>query len=236
MAHDFNNYIHAIQGNIDIMLYMHDIQDEKTVKHLNRINEIAEQAAKLTQQLLGFARKGKYKIERTDLTEIIIGTIELFSPQSLKNIEVKTDLPKRKMFVKGDTLQLKQIFLNILLNARDACELKDFSSGEISVSAGIASACLEQFAAAAMGHDEAGPVESYFFVKISDSGIGIEKDIINRIFDPFFTTKPVGKGTGMGLAMVYGTVTNHHGFTCVESEKNKGTDFYVFLPENKEKI
>lgn len=236
VAHDFNNYIHAIQGNIDIMLYMHDIGDEKVVKHLNRINEIAEQAAKLTQQLLGFARKGKYKIENIDLTEIIIGTIELFSPQSLKNIDVKTNLPNNKMFVKGDTLQLKQIFLNILLNARDACESKNSGSGEISISAGVASAYPEQFATVAMGHDEAGPPESYFFVKISDSGIGIEKDIINRIFDPFFTTKPVGKGTGMGLAMVYGTVTNHRGFVCAESEKNKGTDFYVFLPENKEKI
>ncbi len=235
VAHDFNNYIHSIQGNLDILLYMHKIDDEKIVKHLNRINDIADQAAKLTQQLLGFARKGKYNTEIISITEILTGTLQLFSPQSLKNIVVKTDFPKEKLFVKGDAVQLKQVFLNILINARDAIESQNSGQGEIMVKAGRAESVTGKFEDATVGKFPA-PCHSYFYVLIRDSGTGIDKDIINRIFDPFFTTKPVGKGTGMGLAMVYGAITNHHGFVYADSEINMGTEFYVFLPENKEHI
>ncbi len=229
VAHDFNNYLHSIQGNLDILLYMHEITDEKILKHLNRINDITEQSSKLTQQLLGFARKGKYKVERIVLGELLEETVRLFSPQSLKSIEFRTDFPKRQVFIKGDAVQLKQVFLNIFINARDACELKGGEGNQISVSLAPARQFQAQFDAVTTGKI-AESSDKYCCTTIADTGIGIDSDIINRIFDPFFTTKPVGKGTGMGLAMAYGAVTNHHGFIHVESEKNVRTAFHIFLP------
>lgn len=231
IAHDFNNYIHAIQGNLDILLYMHKIQDEKVIRHLNKINDIAEQAAKLTQHLLGFARKGKYKIETLDINNILKETINLFSPQSLKNIDMLLNIrEKEKLLIDGDAIQLKQVFLNILINARDAIEAKNPAKGEIVISSGEAIEAAAAFSAASFGKENKG-IESYIHISISDNGTGIDKDVISRIFDPFFTTKPVGKGTGMGLAMVYGTISNHHGFIYAESEPDKGATFHIFLPK-----
>jgi PAS domain S-box-containing protein len=228
VAHDFNNYLHAIQGNLDILLLMHDIDDPKIIKHLNRINDITDQAAKLTQELLGFARKGKYREEILDLSKLMKETVELFSPPSLENIEMKVDIDKVKMTVKGDSLQLKQVFLNILINARDAVETKSGKSSKITLETKLANAYKAKFLPPPE-RENIRP-EAFFCVKIQDNGIGMDKDILSRIYDPFFTTKPIGKGTGMGLAMAYGAISNHHGWIHVESEEGNGTTFYIFLP------
>ncbi len=236
VAHDFNNYIHAIRGNIELLLYMHDIEDEKVLSHLNRVNDIADQAANLTQQLLGFARKGKYKVELKNLNEIVEDSVRLFSPQSIKNIEFRLNLAKAVLCVKCDVVQIKQIFLNIMINARDAIGERigadGSDSGIIAISTGSADQVAPQFEAAAFGKEHR-PAHSYCYASFRDNGNGIDKDVISRIFDPFFTTKPVGKGTGMGLAMVYGTVSNHHGFVYVESEPGMGACFYIFLPSER---
>jgi signal transduction histidine kinase len=228
VAHDFNNYLHAIQGNLDILLLMHDIDDKKVIKHLNRINDITNQAAKLTQALLGFARKGKYHEETLDLSKLINEAVELFSPPSLESIEFKIDIDKIKMTVKGDSVQLKQVFLNILINARDAVETRSGKNSKIILEARRASVYSSKFLPPPE-KENASP-ESYFCVKIQDNGIGMDKDVLSRIYDPFFTTKPIGKGTGMGLAMAYGAISNHHGWIHVESKEGTGTAFYIFLP------
>jgi PAS domain S-box-containing protein len=228
VAHDFNNYLHAIQGNLDILLFMHDIEDKKIIKHLNRINDITNQAAKLTQALLGFARKGKYHEEVLDLSQLMNETVELFSPPSLENIELELDIDKIKMTVKCDPVQLKQVFLNILINARDAVETKSGKNSKIILEAKSATVYGNKFFPSPEGGN-AHP-ESFFCVKIQDNGIGMDKDVLARIYDPFFTTKPIGKGTGMGLAMAYGAISNHHGWIHVESEEGNGTAFYIFLP------
>jgi len=228
VAHDFNNYLHAIQGNLDILLLMHDTEDEKVLKHLERINDITGQASKLTQELLGFARKGKYREEIIGLDRLMRETVELFSPQSLESAELIIDIEKSKMPVKGDALQLKQVFLNMLINARDALESKDDKDRKIFIEAKRAEAFKSKFIPPA--EKENVSIDNYYCVKISDNGIGMDKEILSRIYDPFFTTKPIGKGTGMGLAMAYGAISNHHGWIHVESEEGNGTTFYIFLP------
>ncbi len=229
VAHDFNNYLHAIQGNLDILLYMHDVEDTKVVKHLSRISDITEQASKLTQQLLGFARKGKYREEILDLSNLMRETLDLFSPPSLGNVELVINISKAKMPVKGDAVQLKQVFLNILINARDALESKSDKNAKISIDAGNAEAFLDKYFPPPEKEDM--KVSSFYGVKIQDNGIGMDKETISRIYDPFFTTKPIGKGTGMGLAMAYGAISNHHGWIQVESSEGQGTTFYIFLPK-----
>ena len=228
VAHDFNNYLHAIQGNLDILLFMHDIEDKKIIKHLNRINDITNQAAKLTQELLGFARKGKYHEEILDLSKLMNETVELFSPPSLENIELEIDIEKIKMTVKCDSVQLKQVFLNILINARDAIETKSEKNAKITLEAKPAVVYRSKFFPPP--EKENARPETFFCVKIQDNGIGMDKNVLPRIYDPFFTTKPIGKGTGMGLAMAYGAISNHHGWIYVESEEGNGTTFYIFLP------
>ncbi|MFZ2658688.1 MAG: ATP-binding protein [Victivallales bacterium] len=233
VAHDFNNYLHAIQGNLDILHFMHDIEDKKVIKHLDRINDITGQAAKLTQELLGFARKGKYHEEILDLGRLMRETLELFSPQSLETTELKSDIAKMKMPVKGDAVQLKQVFLNILINARDAVDANDKKNKIIVLEVKPAANYKAKFSPP-VEKEDINP-DDFFCVKIEDNGIGMDKDTLIRIYDPFFTTKPIGKGTGMGLAMAYGAITNHHGWIQVESEEQKGTAFYVFLPQHEEK-
>lgn len=233
VAHDFNNYLYAIQGHLDVLTLMHDVKDKEVVKHLTSINEITEHASKLTQQLLGFARKGKYKVEILDLGELIRETIKLFGPASQKNIDFGLDIENVKMPVRGDAVQLKQVFLNILINARDAIEGKKDEDMTIKVEVRKASRFEDKFKPAGMKKADK-PAGLYYCVKIQDNGIGMDKSTVNRIFEPFFTTKPYGKGTGMGLAMVYGTITNHNGWLNVESKKGKGTTFYIFLPHAEE--
>ena len=155
-------------------------------------------------------------------------TVELFSPPSLENIELKVDIDKAKMTVKCDSVQLKQVFLNILINARDAFEGKSGKNSKIILEARPAAVYRSRFFPPA--EKENARPETFFCVKIQDNGIGMDKDVLTRIYDPFFTTKPIGKGTGMGLAMAYGAISNHHGWIYVESEEGNGTAFYIFLP------
>ena len=230
VAHDFNNYLHAIQGHLDILAYMHDVKDEKVETHLDRIDNITEQAAELTRKLLGFARKGKYVEKILDLNDIIEASIDLFMPASQKNIDLKYDSKIKKAPIKGDELQLEQALLNILINARFA--MRDVSDSkmrlEIELDEGVnfATKCKS------LKMDEINS-ENFYCIRISEFGEGMPKDVMNRIFDPFFTTKPLGEGTGMGLSMVYGTISNHNGVVHVDSKQGKGTTFYVFLPKKK---
>jgi PAS domain S-box-containing protein len=230
VAHDFNNYLHAIQGNLDILLLMHDIKDEKTLKHLEKINNITDNASKLTQQLLGFARKGKYRIDNIDMAKLVPETLALFSSSALdtEKTELICELRKTPCRIRGDAVQLKQILLNILINARDAVEDKKNAKKIISIVLAEAEDFKDIFELSRKNPDFSR--KNFFCLAISDNGCGMDKETLSRIFEPFFTTKPTGKGTGMGLAMAYGAVTNHNGWIAVDSEVGKGTSFHIFLP------
>jgi PAS domain S-box-containing protein len=231
IAHDFNNYIHAILGHLDLVRMMFVSDDETINKHLDKIGEISEQAGELTSKLLGFARKGKYQETEIDLNQLINKSVDLFMPQSKEQLDLNLELASEPVYVRGDSVQLQQVMLNLMLNAIDAMREIDGES-KLRLKVCRASECGIELL------PPSGEINTdlFYAICIKDNGYGIDDDTLKHIFDPFFTTKPVGKGTGMGLSMVYGTVTNHHGWIQVKSKINKGTEFFIFLPEsNKNK-
>ncbi|MCP3964918.1 MAG: PAS domain S-box protein [Lentisphaerae bacterium] len=230
IAHDFNNHIHAILGHLDVVQLMANIDDDRVEKHLDKIGEISEQAGKLTGQLLGFARKGKYHEVEIDIKELVERSVELFLPNSQKNLDVKLNTGDVPMYIKGDMVQLQQVLINLLINAKDAMISSQNEAHKLSISAGEADSCKIKLRPPGVDLDCLHP-EDYYYIVIRDNGCGMEKEVAQRIFEPFFTTKPTGKGTGMGLAMVYGTISNHHGWVQVKSRPNKGAAFYIFLPK-----
>ena len=227
VAHDFNNYLHSILGHLDVIKYIHKSKDEQVIKHINKVIEISEQAAKLTQQLLGFARKGKYVERDLRLRELLRQSMDLFLPSG-QGIEVKVKLPPETVIIRGDQVQLQQVLLNLLLNARDAIRNMSGRDGLINVEVVKAERLKVRLTPPAdMKYKE---FERFWCIVLRDNGEGMSPQIMTHIFEPFFTTKPMGKGTGMGLSMVYGTVVNHGGWVQVDSTAGEGTVFYVFLP------
>ena len=228
IAHDFNNYIHAILGHLDLVRMMFESDDETVNKHLDKIGEISEQAGELTSKLLGFARKGKYQETVVDLNNLVQKSVDLFMPKSKKNLELDVNLAPKKVLVKGDSIQLQQVLLNLMLNAMDAMKDVDRPS-HLELTVGKAVDCSIRLMPPSLDTD----VDSIYYISVKDNGYGIDGDTLKHIFDPFFTTKPVGEGTGMGLAMVYGTITNHHGWVQVQSKVDRGTEFFLFFPRAK---
>lgn len=226
IAHDFNNYIHAILGHLDLVRMMLDTEDETVNKHLVKIGEISEQAGELTSKLLGFARKGKYQEQKVDLNDLVEKSVDLFIPNHKEDIELKLGLRPEKMIIRGDSIQLQQVLLNLMLNAMDAMKGMETTS-KLRVTVDKDSNCRIQLLPPSPDLD----TDSFYVICVKDNGAGIDGDTMKHIFDPFFTTKPTGEGTGMGLAMVYGTITNHHGWVQVVSKIGKGTKFYLFLPK-----
>ncbi len=227
IAHDFNNYIHAMQGHLDILKYMHEIKDKDVQRHLDKVDKIAEQAGRLTSQLLGFARKGKYHEKIIDISDLVKRSGELFLPNARAETGFKVRPGRRKFFVKGDPVQLQQVILNLLINAKDA--MGDLPEGKRSlvISVGLP----ETFGVELSPPPELkGRTANYCCIRVQDNGSGIDPQTMTRIFEPFFTTKPTGKGTGMGLAMAYGTIMSHNGWIQVESSPGEGSAFNLLLP------
>ena len=227
IAHDFNNHIHAILGHVDLLLMTNDFDDNpKAVKNLEKISSIAEQAGKLTSQLLGFARKGKFYATNLNMKDVINHTLGMLTVSQKVQIQIETEFAEQKILVRGDQVQLSQVLLNLILNAVDAME----KSAQKILTVKLAPA--EKFAekiemlSARKDWDFA----EFCCVAVSDSGVGISEELQKKVFEPFFTTKPVGSGTGMGLSMVYGTIRNHGGFVFLESTEGEGATFYLLLP------
>ncbi len=225
VAHDFNNLLHTIQGSLD-GLSKHPDLTESHKGLLGNIGEATSRASALTTQLLGFARKGKYRSEKLDVVDVMSRSRSLFEPVALKGMTFKMITAPTPMHITGDSTQLQQVFLNILLNARDAIQ-ETGEAGKIVFRAEPAAEYTPGWEYRV--EDDARPGQ-YVCVRIKDSGIGIPDEVRSSIFDPFFTTKGVGKGTGMGLAMAYGCIGNHNGWIHVESALGKGTEFFIFLP------
>ena len=220
IAHDFNNLLTGILGYAD-MLKEGEISAEVAHNAACTIEKAARRAAELTQQLLGFARKGKHQILPIAIDTTINEVIGLLSRTIDKSICIELDLNGNDETVMGDPGQIHQVFLNLALNARDAMPnggVLKFSTDTCKVDEDISA----QFDGIRPGR--------YLSVHISDTGCGIPKDILPNIFDPFFTTKGQGQGTGMGLAMVYGIIKNHEGIVHVTSTEGQGTFFQILLP------
>jgi signal transduction histidine kinase len=227
IAHDFNNLLHSIQANVETLL-AHDSDTGVNRDLLNNISEACHRAALLTTQLLGFARKGKYNETIIDVKILLDQVAQLFRPTA-KGITLKVMTEPTELLVRGDENQLTQVLLNLLINSRDALEEV---SGEkkIVLRAEAARSDMPEWE---YRPDSASSGEAFICIRVRDNGCGIPEDAKMRMFDPFFTTKETGKGTGMGLAMVYGSIMNHHGWLHVTSSPGQGCDFAIFLPTVK---
>ena len=229
VAHDFNNYIHAILGHVDVINLMHPPENEEQARHLDKIAAIAEQAGKLTSELLGFARKGRYKVERLSLRALLDDLMELIGPQKLQGVDTSFDFPEGDFSISADRVQIHQVLLNITLNALDAMSGNPPERPRrLELSYG-AEADSPLTSAPPPDFKRSG---EYVFIAVADSGCGMDAETRKRVFEPFFTTKPIGSGTGMGLAMAYGTISNHRGWIQLSSALGEGSTFVLFLPRS----
>jgi PAS domain S-box-containing protein len=221
IAHDFNNILMGIQGNASLMLLKIENSHPNFEKAKN-IERYVQNGTELTKQLLGFARRGKYHVIATDLNEVIEKSSGLFG-RTKKEIQIHTRFVDDIWTVEVDRGQIDQALLNLYVNAWQAMP----EGGELYLQTEnvvLDSTYVKPY-----------KVEPGNYVKISvaDTGVGIDREYQKRIFEPFFTTKEMGRGTGLGLASVYGIIKNHGGYINVYSEKNQGTTFTVYLPASE---
>lgn len=218
IAHDFNNLLASIMGYAS--LAKAELGEGHSVyKHVDIIEKASLRASELTQQLLAFAKGGKYDAKPNDVNAIVHEVARLLARTIEKNIEIVLDTASDLRPAVCDAGQVQQAILNICINARDAMP----NGGRLIVTTKNVSLTTEDVKAFV----DIKPGE-YVMISISDTGIGMDRETLEHIFDPFFTTKE--KGTGLGLSLVYGIVKKHNGLIQVESEPNKGSEFRVYLP------
>jgi len=223
VAHDFNNLLMAILGNITLM--QHTLEaDHPLHKHLTNIENQINRGARLTSQLLGYARKGKYEIRPLDLNRTVEESAETFC-RTRKDIVLHTDMDPNLQTVEADVYQIEQMLMNIFVNASDAMP----DGGDLFIK--TENVHSDDMTSKAY-KPKAGP---YVMLKIEDTGIGMDKKTIDRVFDPFFTTKSMGRGTGLGLSSVYGIVKSHDGYIDAASEEGQGASFSIFFPASGKK-
>jgi PAS domain S-box-containing protein len=224
IAHDFNNLLMGIQGRISLMLTDAD-SSHPYFDHLKGIEEYVKSAADLTKQLLGFARGGKYEAKTTNLNDLITNHNQMFG-RTRKDISIKGKYEKDLWITEVDQGQIKQVLLNLYVNAWQAMP----GGGDLYI----------QTQNSNLDENYTMPFKAspgkYVKVSVTDSGVGMDEETRKRIFDPFFTTKEKGRGTGLGLASVYGIVKNHGGFINVYSEKGRGATFNIYLPATEKEI
>ncbi|GAB4340943.1 MAG: hypothetical protein Kow0099_17260 [Candidatus Abyssubacteria bacterium] len=224
IAHDFNNLLAGILGYASLTKAKIS-SDHQIFKYIDTIEKSATRAAELTAQLLAFARGGKYEVRVVELNSIVNETMTIISRTFEKSIEIEADLREPLPTLAVDTGQLQQVLMNLCVNARDAMP----DGGKLTIKTDTA--FLEEDSVRTCDGAKAG---LYVTLSVTDTGVGMSEETMQRIFEPFFTTKPVGKGTGLGLAMVYGVVKNHGGHVCVHSEIGRGSKFTVYLPAQGE--
>lgn len=224
IAHDFNNLLMAIQGNASLMLFKTD-HNHQHYKMLKSIEKLVESGAKLTRQLLGYASEGRYEVKSINLEELVEETSETFG-RTRKEITIHRDLAEDLSAIEADQGQIEQVLLNLYVNASEAMPY----GGDIFLKA-------TNMAQGRMKGKLYDPKPGkYVLLTVRDTGKGMDKETQERIFEPFFTTKEMSGGTGLGLASVYGIIKGHGGYIDVESEKDHGTTFNIYLPASEKKV
>jgi two-component system, cell cycle sensor histidine kinase and response regulator CckA len=222
VAHDFNNLLMGIMGHAELC-QLELGADHPAVDHLVEITNAAQRSASITRQLLAFARKQTIAPQVLDLNDHVAGTLKLLRRLIGEDIDLAW-LPKaRQALVKMDPSQLDQILANLAVNARDAIA----GVGSLVVETGQAS-----FDAAYCAEHPGTEPGGYVMLAVADSGCGMAPETLAHIFEPFFTTKEAGRGTGLGLATVYGIVHQNAGFVAVETEPGRGTTFRIYFPRH----
>ena len=230
VAHDFNNLLTAIQLRLDELLHRHPVGDP-SYEGLAEIRQTGVRAADLVRKLLAFSRKQTVQRETLDLGELISEFEVLLRRLLREDVRLETDYGRNLPFVRADKSQLETAVMNLAVNARDAMRSQDREApeGKAPGVVRIRTARLGQAEAIMLGYTAAREGE-YALIEVADSGPGIPPALLTKIFEPFFTTKPVGEGTGLGLATVYGIVKQADGWIHVESRLGEGTAFRIFLP------
>jgi PAS domain S-box-containing protein len=221
IAHDFNNMLSGIMGSAELIANFYP-DDPKVVKYSKIITDAASRAGSLTSKILAFARKSNIVSSKIDIHILVKDAVSLLKRSVDKKIIIKTQLNAEKSIVEGDSSQLENIFLNLGINSSHAMP----DGGEIVFASRIVE-FDEKYCILSSFELEPG---KYIEIEVRDTGTGIAHEHLEKIFDPYFTTKESGRGTGLGLAAVYGIVQQHKGSVSVYSEKGAGTVFHINLP------
>jgi signal transduction histidine kinase len=220
VAHDFNNLLTIIQGNASLLLSAPG-RSEEDAGSSSQIVQAAERAAGLTRQLLMFSRKQIMQLAHLDLNEVVGNMTKMLQRILGEDVTLRSEYAPSLPLIHADAGMLEQVLLNLAVNARDAMP----EGGQLRIQTSaltLGPQDLGQHPEAVAGH--------HVCLRVSDTGCGITPEHLPRIFDPFFTTKEIGKGTGLGLATVYGIVKQHHGWIEASSEIGQGTIFQIYLP------
>jgi nitrogen-specific signal transduction histidine kinase/DNA-binding response OmpR family regulator len=220
IAHDFNNIMTAIQGFTDMAILKVD-KSSTLYSDLQEVKDASTHAGDLTRQLLLFSRRQPMEIVSLNMNETINNLLKMLHRLLGEDVGISTDLDAECVKIMADKGNMEQVIMNLAINARDAMP----EGGKLSIkteNSSITKSYCKMIPEAKVGE--------YVRLSISDTGVGIDYNIIQHIFEPFFTTKGVGKGTGLGLSVVYGIVKQHNGWINVYTERNIGTSFHVYLP------
>lgn len=220
IAHDFNNILNVIIGYSGLLENMPGMTG-RAEEFLSEITNAANRAANLTRGLLAFSRKQHLELKPTDLNDIVRNISAMLHRVIGEDIRCNIELSEDNLVIICDSGQIEQVVVNLATNARDAMP----KGGQLTLRTGIVE--LEKAFCAVRGFGNPG---SHAVICLTDTGVGMSEEIVQRIFEPFFTTKAVGKGTGLGLSITYGIVAQHKGFLECKSEPSKGTVFTIYLP------
>jgi signal transduction histidine kinase/ActR/RegA family two-component response regulator len=225
IAHDFNNMLSGITANL--FLIQRQVQSAEVNERLDKIGDLAIHAADTIKHLTAFARKSDVQMKQFDLRAFFSEAYKLARVSIPEHIHCYSILPERELFVQGDASQIQLILMNLMNNARDALGGVEHPTIKVALSRFTADGeFLNKYPDARPGE--------YAVIAVHDNGCGIHEDITNRVFEPFFTTKPAGEGTGLGLAMTYGSVQMHGGVIAVKSQIDDGTEISIYLPALEE--
>ncbi|KLK90342.1 histidine kinase [Microvirga vignae] len=222
VAHDFNNVLQAIIGYSDLLLANHRPTDP-SFQDIMQIKQNANRAASLVRQLLAFSRRQTLRPEVLNLNDRLYDLSMLLKRLLGERVELDLSHGRDLWFVKADVNQFEQVVVNLAVNARDAMP----GGGKLAIRTANVSA-----QEAARLNVSAMPPADYVLVEVSDTGIGMSAEVLDKIFEPFFTTKEVGKGTGLGLSTVFGIVKQSGGYIDVNSKPGQGTTFSIYLPRH----
>jgi two-component system cell cycle sensor histidine kinase/response regulator CckA len=220
IAHDFNNILTVVQGLASVILSNRP-PEATDRKPLETIVAAADRAAKLVRQLLTFSRRQIFHPQPIDFSDNLILLSEMLPRMLGENISLKVVTPPNLPMINGDAVMMEQLMMNLALNARDAMA----DGGQLTITAGE----VEVTAESPRDNPDAYPGR-FVCLSVTDTGCGMAAEVLAHVFEPFYTTKPIGKGTGLGLATVYGIAQQHHGWVEVLSELSKGSTFKVFIP------
>ena len=221
IAHDFNNILSAITGYTDLALLVQP-NDAEMKEYLKGIRQGSKRATDLVAQILAFSRQTDLQKQPVNIIPVIKEALKMLRASLPTSIEIRQNLPAISRKIMADPVQIHQILMNLCTNAFHA--LRD-ESGRIEIS--VAEVTIDSDDVSRLPELKTGP---HLKLTVSDTGKGMEQDVAKRIFEPFFTTKDVGKGTGMGLAVVHGIVKSHHGIITMQSKPGQGTTFELYFP------